>query len=224
MVIRRSQLIRLMVKWASLPLRLWESWGSSPPRAVKLITLFSTDFLGPHYVIIISSICFDHFLAFSSSERPRTWNTSTLTSKRKKKSKMGGGVCGVCNLPWSLQGSFLDTNHTYSDWTPSPGSAKAKIFITGAWSRCCPHLSTFLTARIPEKTTLHSPHQVLNLSVLCVFVGPLPHSRTVCCLYPSCQGMDCFGLVLRCTAGSGEAPVSWIEHLLPMSATAGSLF
>lgn len=43
-------------------------------------------------------------------------------------------------------------------------------------------------------------------------------------VYQSCQGMHCFGLVLHCTAGSGEATVPWVDHLLPMSAVAGHLF
>lgn len=63
MVIRKSQLIRFMVKLASLPLRLAGA-ALLPEQSVWSLSLYLAS-IGQDHTVIISSICFDHFLIFS---------------------------------------------------------------------------------------------------------------------------------------------------------------
>lgn len=178
-------------------------WGSSAPRAVTVLTLFSTDLLGPYCYHHVQHLLWS-FSCFLILRMVTDWEDFN-TYVKEEKSKMG--FVHVCNFPSgterfmpSLPGRFLGTNYICSHWTPSPDYRGLK------WV-----LSSPLHPSDCQNPWKNHP-------------GALPYSRPGCCLYQSCQGMHCFGLVLHCTAGSGEATVPWIENLLPMSAAAGPLF
>lgn len=110
----------------------------------------------------------------------------------------------------TLPGRFLGTNYICSHWTPSPDYRGLKQVLS----------SPLHPSDCQNSWINHPPEPIPSPECVCAlcFCGLLPYSRTGCCFYQSCQGMHCFGLVLHCTAGSGEATVPWIEHLLPMSA------
>lgn len=198
----------------------FEAWGLLSSQS-KVLTLFSTDLLGPYYVIIMSSICFDHFLAFSSSEWPRTWKTSTLMSRRKK--ARWDCVC-VCNFPSdtesvsaSLPGRFLGTNDICSDWIPSPycRGLKKVLFSPLHPSDCQNPWKIHPPQPIPSSEcayALYFSWGSCHRAGLGVFLSELPGNALLW------AGFALHSRVRR------EATVSWIEHLLPISAVAGPLF
>lgn len=169
MVIRKSQLIRLIVKLASLPLRC-------PGAALLPEQSEAYRFIWHWFVrTMLCNYYLQHLLwSFSCllvSEWPRTHFNAYVKEEKGKKIYRYIYIyiytdTHTCNFPsdtkifiWSLPGSFLDRNHIYSDWTRSSDSvcshnfSQSRHIYYGVMKQMMsPHFSAFPTARSPEAT------------------------------------------------------------------------